>query len=101
MIIMANKKELTIEELKVLYENTLKESKKIGEMLKRKEEEEEDRKAAQLALEKESRHKEVEEAYNTYSTLLKKYIEDYGSYQTTSRVKDYDWFPNQFWKGFF
>ena len=98
---MASKKELTIEELKVLYENALKESKKLGEMLKKREKDEADRKAAQLALEKEKRGKAIEEAYDSYISLVKAYVKDYGSYKSTYNPEDYEWLPRSFWNTFF
>ena len=95
---MASKKDFTIEELRKMYEDSLKESDTLGEMLKKKEQEEADRKKAQLALEKEARKKEVDEAFENYNKLLKAYIEDYGSYSTTT---DMDWFPKSLWPSFF
>lgn len=97
---MENKKEFTIEELKKMYEDALKESNTIGEMLRQKEEDEEDRRKAQLALEKENRKKEVDEAFNKYNELVKAYIKDYGSYSTASYTNDF-WFLNKFWPSFF
>ena len=95
---MANKKDFTIEELKKMYEDSLKESNTLGEMLKQKEQEEEDRKRAQLALEKENRKKEVDEALEKYSKLVKAYIEDYGTYHQTSKC---EWYPSLHWRNFF
>ena len=97
---MANKKDFTIEELKKMYEDSLKESNALGEMLRQKEKDEEDRKKAQLALEKENRKKEVDEAFENYTKLLKAYIKDYGSYHTTSDDCDMI-FPGRFWPSFF
>lgn len=97
---MENKKDFTIEELKKMYEDSLKESNTLGEMLKQKEKEEEDKKQAQLALEKETRKREVDDAYEVYSRLLKAYIEDYGSYTTIS-TNDNIIFPNLFSRSFF
>ena len=95
---MASKKDFTIEELKKMYENALKESNSLGEMLKQKEKEEEERRQAQLALEKETRKKEVDEAFEAYNKLLKEYIEDYGTY---SMKTDTSWFPKSFFPSFF
>jgi hypothetical protein len=97
---MEKKKDFTIEELKKMYEDSLKESNTLGEMLRQKEKDEEDRKKAQLALEKEARKKEVDEAFDTYNELLKAYIKDYGSYSTTY-ANDYDFFPGKFLHSFF
>jgi heterodisulfide reductase subunit C len=98
MIFMVDTKDFTVEELKKMHEDLIQESNTIGEMLKKKMQEEEERKEAQLALEKESRKKEVDDAWEKYHKLLKAYIEDYGSYAQTT---DTDWFPNSFWKSFF
>ena len=95
---MANKKDFTIEELKKMYEDSLKESNTLGEMLRQKEKDEEDRRKAQLALEKENRKKEVDEAFENYRTLLKAYIKDYGAYAMTT---DTSWCPESFWPSFF
>lgn len=77
---MASKKDFTIEELKKLYEDSLKESNTLGEMLKQKEKEEEDKKKAQLASEKEARQKELDDAINNARELLQKWMKDYGAY---------------------
>lgn len=99
---MASKKDFTVEELKKMHEDLLKETETIGEMLKQKEQEEEDRKKAQLALEKEARTQEVHDAFTTYNKLLKEYIKDYGSYiRTTNADKAHGFFPNEFWRDFF
>ena len=99
---MASKKDFTVEELKKMHEDLLKETETIGEMLKQKEQEEEDRKKAELALEKEKRTQEVHDAFENYNKLLKDYIKDYGSYiRTTSPDEAYGFFPNEFWRDFF
>lgn len=68
-----DKKELTIEELEAQY-------KALGEQLTKRKKEEEDRKQAKLALEKDSRHKEIEEVAKHYCELVKAYQKDYGCY---------------------
>ena len=98
---MDNKKELTIEELKKLHHDLLNETNTVGVLLKQKVQEEEDRKKAQLALEKETRKKEVDEAFDNYSKLLKAYIKDYGVYSSTTYADDCPWYPNKFWRSFF
>ena len=50
----------------------------------KKKREEEDRKKAELALQKETRKKEIEDAADNYKKLIKAYIEDYGSISITS-----------------
>ena len=86
---MVNKKEFTIEELKKMYEDSLKESNTLGEMLKQKEQEEEDRRKAQLALEKENRKKELDDAVERVDDLLQAYIKDYGSYSAKYNGNEY------------
>ena len=99
-LIMASNKDFTIEELKRMHEDLCKEADTIGEMLKQKEQEAEDRKKAELALEQENRKKELNEARDHYDALLKAYLRDYGSYSTTTNINN-DIFPNAFWHSFF
>jgi hypothetical protein len=54
-----------------------------------KKREEEARKKAELALAKETRKKEVEDALDNYQKLLKAYIEDYGAISITSNADDW------------
>ena len=77
---MASKKDFTIEELKKMKEDAAKEYETIDEMLRQKEKEEEDRKKAELALNKEARKKELDEAIENARKLLQKWMQDYGSY---------------------
>ena len=86
---MANKKDLTIEELKQACDEARDNFKTLNDQLNKAIKEEEDRKKAELALEKETRRKEVDEARDKYFTLVKEYIKDYGSYTTVSRTQDY------------
>ena len=44
--------------------------------------EQEEKRKKELELVKETRHKEVEEAFEHYATLKREYIRDYGSYST-------------------
>jgi hypothetical protein len=96
---MANKKEFTSEELAKACEEAKKNFEKLNEQYLKAKREEEEEKAAQLALEKEARKKEVDEAYDKYLELLSAYVKDYGSYSTTAYSDD--WFPNKFWRSFF
>lgn len=98
---MVNKKDMTIEEMKQQLAESQQKTDELRNKLKKAIQDEEDRKQAQLALEKANRHKEVEEAHDTYYSLLKAYINDYGSYQTISSTENDNWFHNKFWKGFF
>ena len=95
---MASKKDFTIEELKKMHEDAVKECEIIDEMLKQKEQEEKERKEAQLALEQENRKTELNEARERYDTLLQAYLKDYGIYSAGNIDND---FFNSFWRGFF
>lgn len=90
-------KDFTIEELEKQYNVAAEHCKLLGEQLKQKKQDEEDRRKAQLALEKETRKKEVDMAFNNYEKLLKTYINDYGAYPTTIKSSDFDWI----WRSFF
>lgn len=79
---MANKKDYTIEELQKLYEDAKKNFETIGEQLTIAKKEEEDRKKAELALKKETRKKEVDDAITNAKNLLEAYIKDYGKYSS-------------------
>ena len=50
--------------------------------------EEEERKKAELALEKETRKKEVDDAISNCTTLIKAYIKDFGTYSFDKGGKD-------------
>lgn len=55
----------------------------------KKKREEEEKRQAELAIKKETRKKEVEEACDNYRKLLKAYIEDYGAISITSNTDDW------------
>lgn len=61
----------------------------------KKKREEEERKQAELALKKETRKKEVEEALDNYLQLRKAYIKDYGSILIANTSDD--WVPWYWW----
>ena len=71
---MYNEKELTIEELEAEYTH-------LGEKIKQRKQDEADRKRAELALAKETRKKELDEAKERYYELLHAYLRDYHSYE--------------------
>ena len=50
--------------------------------------EEEDRKRVELALEKEARKKDVDDALSHCATLLKEYMKDFGTYSLGKNMKD-------------
>lgn len=63
---------------------------------------EEEKKAAEAKkkAEKDTRKKEVDEAFANFKKLINAYCEDYGPYECTSRADDYNWWPNKFWHHF-
>ena len=85
---MATKKDFTIEELKKMKEDAAKEYETIGEMLRQKEKEEEERKKTELALNKETRKKELDEAIESTRKLLQAWMQDYGSYGYSSNTNE-------------
>lgn len=84
------KRELTLDELKKQLSKLGEEYSNLNEIIKKREVEEEDRKKAQLALEKETRKNEVDEALEKYIDLLHAYLEDYGSYSNVC-MSDLPW----------
>ena len=98
---MEKKKVLKVEEIKQQYEDAKKIFEELGVQLKIAQQEEEDRRNAQLTLEKANRKKEVDDAFHHYSKLLQAYIKDYGSYETTTSCGNLDWFTNKFFRSFF
>ena len=54
------KREMTIEELEAEYKKVSEQYDALGTQIKKKRQEEEDRKKAQLAIEKDARYKEIE-----------------------------------------
>ena len=84
---------MTIEEMRKQFQEAQDKADELRKNLNKAIQDEEDRKKAQLALEKENRKKEVDEAYKNYQTLLKAYIEDYDTYSTTTSTSDPTWFP--------
>lgn len=73
-------KKLTTEELAKQVEEARKTFDNLSKQLQEQKKEEEKRKQAELALVKEARKKEVEDALDNYRELVKAYIEDYGSF---------------------
>lgn len=92
-LIMEKNKKFTIEELEKSYQEHQAEADALKQKIAKMKKEAEEKKKAQLALEKENRKKEVDEAYENYNTLLKAYIEDYGTYSITTSSNDSTWFP--------
>lgn len=93
---MATKKEFTIEELEAQYKKTEDAQKVLKAQIEQKKKEEKEIREAQLALEKESRKKEVDEAIAKCKVLIKAYMHDYGIYSYTTD-NDNDVFSSKFW----
>lgn len=84
---MANE-EKTLEQLQEELTRAQKayyDAKKLDEQKKR---EEEERKMAELALVKDKRKKEIDDAIDNAVKLIKKYTEDYGSFSITDNIND-------------
>lgn len=85
---MADKKVLTVKELTKATEDAKKKFEALNEQLAVAKKEEEDRKKAELALAKEVRKKEVDDAITNAKDLLEAYIKDYGSYSSEYNYSD-------------
>ena len=73
-------KEMTLKELEMEHAKMLAECEKVRQKIEQKQKEEDDRKKAQLGLEKEKRQKAIEEKEKELISLVRDYIKDYGSY---------------------
>lgn len=83
------KREMTLEELKEKYKAMTEEYDTLGQQIKQKEKEAEDKRRAELAIEKEARQKEIEDAYDKYRVLVKRFIKDYGALSFKVPASDY------------
>ena len=93
---MSTKKEYTIEELTQQCEEAKKNFENLNKLIEEKKREEKELREAQLALEKENRKKEVDEAIAKCKELVKAYMHDYGIYSFTSADDD-AFFSSKFW----
>lgn len=84
------KREMTIEELEAEYKKVSEQYDNLGAQIKKKKQEEEDRKKAQLAIEKDARYKEIEEVGKHLNELIKDYTRDYGSFSFSRRSLNND-----------
>jgi hypothetical protein len=96
MMNMSTKKEFTIEELEAQYKHAEENQKILKAQIEQKKKEERERKEAQLALEKNTRKKEVDEALAKFKELLNAYMHDYGVYSYVSSDDD-NIFNSKFW----
>ena len=94
---MSTKKEYTLEELEQQYKLAEEKRDAIQKQIEQRKRKEEEIREAQLALEKDARKKEVDEALATYKMLLRKYMKDYGMYSYTSNDDIFDMFSSKFW----
>ena len=93
---MSTKKEYTIEELEAQYKLAEEKRNALKKQIEQRKKEEEELREAQLALEKDARKKEVDEAIANTKMLIKAYINDYGIYSFTSSSDD-EIFNSRFW----
>lgn len=94
---MSTKKEYTIEELEVQYKLADEKRNALKQQIEQKKKEEEELRETKLAIEKDARKKEVDEAFEKYKMLLKAYMNDYGVYSYTSDDDIFDMFSSKFW----
>lgn len=94
---MSTKKEYTIEELENQYKIAEEKANVLKKQIEQKKKEEQERIEAQLAIEKDARKKEVDDALTTYKVLLKAYMRDYGTYIYASNDDVFDMLSSKFW----
>ena len=94
---MSTKKEYTIEELEDQYKLAEEKRNAIKKQIEQRKKEEKELREAQLALEKDTRKKEVDDALKKYKMLLRAYMRDYGVYSYTSDDDVFDLFSSKFW----
>ena len=85
-------KKLNIEELEKACLEAEKNFKTLHDKLTKARKDEEESKLAKLAAEKETRYKEVIDAYDNFEELRSKFVEDYGSF--TFGKSSYSNLPN-------
>ena len=91
------KREKTIEELELEYKKAEEKQLALKILIEKKKQEENERIEAQLALEKETRKNEVDNAIAKCKDLIKAYMRDYGIYSFTSIDDDNEIFNSKFW----
>jgi RNA processing factor Prp31 len=77
---MEKKNELKVKEIQKQYEDAKKAYEELGVQLRLAKQKEEEERKAQLALEKENRRKELDDAIKNTHHLLQEWLKDYGSY---------------------
>jgi hypothetical protein len=76
------KREMTLEELEAEYAKKMAKCENMRLQIEQKKREEDDRKKAQLALDKEKRKNIIDEKEKELAGLIREYIKDYGSFNT-------------------
>jgi predicted RNase H-like nuclease (RuvC/YqgF family) len=88
-LIMDKNKDFAIEELARQCEEAKKNFETLNEQLQKARQEEENKKRARLAHDKETRKKEVEEAIQHAESLVRAYTKDYGVFSYGYELDDY------------
>ena len=91
---MANKPEKTLEQLKAEAELANQAYRLALKAEEQKKKEEAEHKKVELALQKANRKKEVDDAIEKAANLIKKYIEDYGSFSIENDINDLSFLGN-------
>ena len=94
---MSAKKDYTIEELEQQYAAIEEKRNALQQQIEQKKREEQELRDAQLAMEKEDRKKEVDDALENYKKLLRAYMRDYGMYSYSADDEIFDLFGPKFW----
>lgn len=84
------KREMTIEELEKQVSEMKEQYDDLNKKLKQKKQDEADRKKAQLAAEKDTRYKEIEEVSKHLNQLISDYTKDYGRFSFTRSYSNND-----------
>ena len=84
------KREMTIEELEKQVSEMKEQYEDLNKKLKQKKQDEADRKKAQLAAEKDTRYKEIEEVSKHLNLLISDYTKDYGRFSFTRSYSNND-----------
>lgn len=84
------KREMTIEELEKQVSEMKEQYENLNKKLKQKKQDEADRKKAQLAAEKDTRYKEIEEVSKHLNQLISDYTKDYGRFSFTRSYSNKD-----------
>lgn len=79
---------MSMEELIAEYNEANKKSKELEKLIEKRRKEEDEKHKAQLALEKESRKKALDEAFDNYRKLLDAYVRDYHTYEYKIEEED-------------